>query len=82
MVLITDELDSIHNTDTRCADMPVTMLVIPPAMREGATCSDALTAVVPWTCWKLEVVSQDLCKGETGEGKLLTRNCCTAPCSL
>jgi len=52
MVLITPEMNSIHKADTQCAVIPVAMLTIAPAAREGATCTDALPAEEPWTCWK------------------------------
>jgi hypothetical protein len=53
--------------------MPVMMLVIVPARREGATCRDALTAEVPWTCWKLRVVNQEYCQGGANNSKSLQK---------
>lgn len=52
-VLIVDEINNIHSTGMRCTKRPVQILVRAPATREGTTCSDAVVAELPCTCWKL-----------------------------
>lgn len=60
-MLITDEINTVHKTGMRFTKMPVEMLVSAPAMRDGRTCSDAPSAEVPWTRWKLGDVSNESC---------------------
>lgn len=50
MVLIAEEMNTVHNTGMRFTKMPVEMLVRAPAMRDGSSRSDAPRAEVPWTC--------------------------------
>lgn len=55
-----EEISTTHSTGMRLTKTPVERFSRAPTMREGRMRSDAPSAELPWTSWKLGGVSDDL----------------------
>lgn len=80
-VLRVEEMSTDHMTGIRFTKIPVDMLVNAPEISDGRICSEACSADLLCTCWKLKKRLTRIPRWTVASDRRLTTDCYTIPCS-